>query len=72
MSWFDDKKLLSGAELYKKKTDKKKPVCYKCGKVGHYKNNCKVKNKINELNINEELKNKLLSILSKSESDKEC
>ena len=24
MSWFDDKELLSGAELYKKKTDKKK------------------------------------------------
>ena len=47
-----------------KKTNKKKKqiVCYKCGKVGHYKSNCKVKQQINELDISETLKDKLMDI----------
>ena len=32
MSWFDDKELLSGAELYKKKTDKKNLYVTNVGK----------------------------------------
>ena len=28
----------------RRKLIKKKPACYKCGKVGHYKNNRRVKN----------------------------
>jgi hypothetical protein len=42
----------------------KQPVCYKCEQTGHYKNNCKVKDKIKELDIDDKLKSQLLNILS--------
>jgi hypothetical protein len=53
------------------KHNKKQLVCYKCGQTGHYKNNCKVKDKIKELNINDKLKSQLLNILSKSDTESE-
>ena len=50
------------------------PVCYRCGKTGHFKKNCNVKKKINKIDISkystEQLKNKFLQILqTDSEND---
>uniref|UniRef100_A0A7N0V3H1 CCHC-type domain-containing protein n=1 Tax=Kalanchoe fedtschenkoi TaxID=63787 RepID=A0A7N0V3H1_KALFE len=54
------------------KKDKKPVVCYKCKKVGHYANKCKMKNKINNLNIDEELKDSLNKLfLSNTDSETE-
>jgi hypothetical protein len=44
-------------------------VCYGCGQTSHYKNNCKVKDKIKELNIDDKLKSQLLNILSESDTE---
>jgi hypothetical protein len=44
-------------------------VCYRCGQTSHYKNNCKVKDKIKELNIDDKLKSQLLNILSESDTE---
>ncbi|XP_058009314.1 uncharacterized protein LOC131183164 [Hevea brasiliensis] len=49
-------------------------VCYKCGKTGHYANKCKVKQQIQALEINDNLKDSLIKILlneSESEEDLE-
>ena len=52
---------------YPKKTNFNKnkfiPTYYKCGKVGHIKNKCPTKNKINSLDINEHLKEQLTKLL---------
>ena len=51
--------------------DSKPIICFKCGKVCHYKKYCKVRQKINNLNVPEDLKNMLYEVLlktSKSES----
>jgi hypothetical protein len=55
------------------KYNKNQHVCYKCGQTGNYKNNCKVKNKIKELNINDKFKFKfqLLNELSEFGTESE-
>lgn len=44
-------------------------MCYKYGQTDHYKNNCKVKDKIKELNIDDKLKSQLLNILSEFDTE---
>ena len=46
-----------------KKFDKKKTKCFKCGKYGHFANDCKVKQKINQLQINDKEKEELYNLL---------
>lgn len=45
---------------------KKLPICFKCGIIGHHKNKCRIKQKIKELNIDEELKRQLLQVIINS------
>ncbi|CAL9017588.1 unnamed protein product, partial [Prunus brigantina] len=56
-------------ETSKKASKRKKgavPTCYKYGKVGHYKFECKMKDKISNLSISEELKQQLCQIMLNS------
>jgi hypothetical protein len=46
-----------------KKFDKKKIKYFKCNKYGHFANDCKVKQKINQLQINDKEKEDLYKIL---------
>jgi hypothetical protein len=46
-----------------KKFDKKKIKCFKCNKYGHFANDCKVKQKINQLQINDKEKEDLYKLL---------
>ena len=51
-----------------------KLVCFKYGKVGHYKKDCRVRQKINNLNVSEDLKYMLYEVMlnfleSKSSTD---
>lgn len=39
---------------FAKKFDKSKVICHNCGKSGHYKNECRVKDKLNQLHISSE------------------
>ncbi|XP_022933349.1 uncharacterized protein LOC111440658 [Cucurbita moschata] len=41
---------------------KKKQTCFKCREEGHYANKCPIRGKINELDIDQELKNQLLRL----------
>ncbi|KAL4198527.1 hypothetical protein AMTRI_Chr03g46340 [Amborella trichopoda] len=46
------------------KNEKKKiPICYKCGKVGHYKNTCKVKKKLDAIILDENIRNQIYDII---------
>ena len=40
-------------------TSKKKIICYKCGRSGHYSTKCKMKDKIKNVKMDEDLKSKL-------------
>jgi len=46
--------------------DKSKIVCYKCGRLGHYKKDCRMKEKINELDMSDELKEQISKLLLES------
>ena len=46
--------------------DSKPIICFKCGKVSHYKKDYRVKQKINNLNVSEDLKNMLCEVLLKT------
>jgi hypothetical protein len=54
-----------------KKFDKKKTKCFKCGKYGHFANDCKVKQKINQLQINDKEKEDLYNLLELKNTDSE-
>jgi hypothetical protein len=61
-------------QLISQPTSKETPVCYRCGKTGHFQKNCKVKKEINKIDISkyntEQLKDKFLQILqTDSEND---
>ena len=51
--------------------DKSKIVCYKCGRLGHYKKDCMMKEKINELEISDELKDQIAKILLETSDEEE-
>lgn len=53
----------------KEKHDKKKVKCFKCGKKCHYKNECKIKYKINQLKISNREKEDLHKILERRDID---
>ena len=45
------KRTFTNNKKFTKKFDKSKVICHGCGKPGHYKNECRVKDKLNQLNI---------------------
>ncbi|KAK9288769.1 hypothetical protein L1049_017233 [Liquidambar formosana] len=49
--------------IIRKKDLLKNPKCWKCGKLGHYKNNCKLKDNIDSLEISDDLKLQLYNLL---------
>ena len=55
----------------KKTTDKRKIKCFKCEKYGHFVNNCKVKQKINQLQINVKEREDFYKILEWKNTDNE-
>lgn len=41
-------------------------ACYKCGRLGHYAKDCKVKDKIKQLDLDDHIKDSLYKILLNS------
>src|ERR1044072_5685669 len=63
------KKRNSQNQTRKSTNPRKKNVCWKCGKPGHYANKCTTQEKINNLEIDQKLKESLLNILINSEPE---
>ena len=59
------KKLKKDKNKYKSKKD---IICYKCGCPGHYSNKCIMKQKINNIKLEDDLKSQLLELLINSSS----
>ena len=54
-----------------KKFDRKKVKCFKCNKYGNFANDCKVKQKINQLQINDKEKEDLYKLIELRNIDSE-
>ncbi|XP_012076106.2 uncharacterized protein LOC105637285 [Jatropha curcas] len=55
-----------------KRKDKSQIACYRCGCIGHYANKCRLKQQIQALTIDEELKNSLAKVfINDTDSEKE-
>ncbi|TMW83778.1 hypothetical protein EJD97_000750, partial [Solanum chilense] len=52
-------------EFYKNKSN----ACHKCGRVGHYARDCKVKDNIKSLDLEDNIKDSLCKILLNSSSE---
>lgn len=64
-------KPIKGKKPIKSKDIGTKPVvCWECGKLGHTRSQCKVRKKINELNISKEEKESLYALLNDSDDSK--
>ena len=55
----------------KKPQSKRKVICYKCGKIGYYSNKCTTKKKLENLQIDEDLKQQLCKLLLNSLDEEE-
>jgi hypothetical protein len=74
--YYEKPKNQNSKKPYTKKNDKSNITCHNCGKKGHYKNECKVKEKISQLKISNTDKKHILEIfrlenLSNSDSNSE-
>ena len=47
------------------------PRCYKCGRLGHTKNNCFAKQQLNELDLTDQIKQQLMHIFLNSSDEEE-
>ncbi|KAL4579416.1 hypothetical protein LXL04_015562 [Taraxacum kok-saghyz] len=59
----------SKKDNYDNKKSQNPPTCWKCGKVGYFANKCRMKKKINNLNIDEKMKSQIMNILLNTSSD---